>query len=74
MNQASSFGRSYTSSDTPVYAARVRFSTTLGTGNVSAMGWPTYITSGIVPWRPSPVKLIAKKKERILGQSQSTLL
>jgi len=46
----------------------------VGTGNVSAMGWPTYITSGIVPWRPSPVKLIAKKKERILGQSQSTLL
>ena len=44
-----------------MYAARVHFSTTLGTGNIPAREWLTYITSGIMPWKPSPVKLIAKR-------------
>ena len=47
-----------------MYASHVHFTTMLGTGNISARKWPTYITSGIVPWRPSPTTLIAKLKKK----------
>ena len=44
-----------------MYAAHVHFSTTLA--NISAIEWPSYITSDIMPWRSLPAEIIAKKKK-----------
>ena len=46
------------SSDAPVHAVHLFFSSKLGTGNISVREWPTYIHSSIVlNFAPAPSKL-----------------
>ena len=55
------FGQGHTSSGVLVYAARVHFGTSPSTSDAPALEWPAYVTSGIISWIPSPVKLITRK-------------